>query len=175
MASRCACNRSRHVTRTGFPLKQLELLAKRPDIELHGRRRPAHPRRRPAKSLRQKPNFSSPINADSTVHPFAKKYFALPVGQIISTTSRRPVPVRGALRGRHDLLARDAMDATVSQDGRHGGGRRSRVVLTSRRWRQVGRSICRRWWQESPITRESTKEAAKPSRGECRTVSAYLW
>jgi len=31
------------------------------------------------------------------------------------------------------------------------------------------------WWQESPITRESTKQLLKPSRGECRTVSAYLW
>jgi len=127
------------------------------------------------KSLRQKSNFANQINAESTVHPFAKKYFALPVGQIIFITPRRPVPDRGALRGRHDLLARDAMDAAVLQDERRCGGRRSRVVLTSRRWRQVGRSICRRWWQESPITRESTKEAAKPSRGECRTVSAYLW
>jgi hypothetical protein len=66
--------------------------------------------------LRQKSNFAKQINAESTVHPFAKKYFALPVGQIISTTSRRPVPDRGALRGRHDLLARDAMDVIMSQD-----------------------------------------------------------
>jgi hypothetical protein len=69
-----------------------------------------------ANRLRQKSNFAKQINAESTVHPFAQKYFALPVGQIISTTSRRPVPDRGALRGRHDLLARDAMDVIMSQD-----------------------------------------------------------
>src|SRR5579872_4652950 len=28
--------------------------------------------------------------------------------------------------------------------------------------------IRRRWWQESPVTRESAKETVKPSRGECR-------
>jgi hypothetical protein len=67
---------------------------------------------KPAKSLRQKSNFASQINADSSVQSLGEKYFALPVGQIISTTSRRPVPDRGALRGRHDLLARDAMDAS---------------------------------------------------------------
>ena len=72
---------------------------------------------------REKTNFASHINADSTVHPFTKKYFALPVGQIISIASRRPVPDRGALRGRHDSLVRDAMDAVVSQDERHRGGR----------------------------------------------------
>jgi hypothetical protein len=82
---------------------------------------------------REKTNFASHINADSTVHPFTKKYFALPVGQIIFIPSRRPVPDRGALRGRHDLLARDAMDAVMSKDERQCGGRRSRVVLTSRR------------------------------------------
>ena len=38
-------------------------------------------------------------------------------------------------------------------------GRRSRVVLTPRRWRQVGgNNFRRRWWQTSPVTKESTKE-----------------
>ena len=39
-------------------------------------------------------------------------------------------------------------------------GRRSRVVLTPRRWRQVGDDACAsrwRWWQQSPVTRESAK------------------
>ena len=54
--------------------------------------------------VRVKFNFLNQINADSTVHPSAQKYFALPVGQIISISSRRPVPDRGALRGRHDVL-----------------------------------------------------------------------
>jgi len=49
-------------------------------------------------------------------------------------------------------------------DGRGGArdecasrGRQSRVVLTTRRWRQVGGAIRRRWWQESPVTRESAE------------------
>jgi len=37
-------------------------------------------------------------------------------------------------------------------DERRQGGRRSRVVLTSRRWRQALRMTARRRWQTSPIT-----------------------
>jgi len=40
-------------------------------------------------------------------------------------------------------------------------GRRSRVVLTPRRWRQVGGAIYRRRWQQSPVTEESAKETVK--------------
>jgi len=36
--------------------------------------------------------------------------------------------------------------------------RRSRVVLTSRRWRQALRMTARRRWQTSPITGKSAKE-----------------
>ena len=45
-------------------------------------------------------------------------------------------------------------------------GRRSRVVLMPRRWRQLATMlrIARGWWQESPITRESAKEAVKTIR-----------
>src|SRR5579872_799199 len=52
-------------------------------------------------------------------------------------------------------------------------GRRSRVVLTSRRWRQPGDNayaLRRGWWQESPITREITKQPLKPPRRESRIV-----
>src|ERR1700761_128972 len=56
-------------------------------------------------------------------------------------------------------------------DGRGGAfdegrrrGRRSRVVLTPRRWRQVDGAIRWRWWQTSPVTRKSTKETVAPSR-----------
>jgi hypothetical protein len=41
------------------------------------------------------------------------------------------------------------------------GGRRSRVVLTPRRWCQIGGAIRRRRWQTSPVTGESTKETVK--------------
>jgi hypothetical protein len=56
------------------------------------------------------------------------------------------------------------MDAGITTDERGPGGRRSRVVLTPRRWRQVGddASASRwRWWQESPVTKESAKETVK--------------
>src|ERR1700736_4800512 len=42
------------------------------------------------------------------------------------------------------------------------GGRRSRVVLTPRRWRQVSRKVsAKRRWQTSPVTGESAKETVK--------------
>src|SRR6202012_538206 len=53
-----------------------------------------------------------------------------------------------------------------------GRGRRSRVVLTPRRWRQLGDDAFashRGWWQESPVTRESAKETVKTiGERECR-------
>ncbi|MGA2056858.1 MAG: hypothetical protein ABSG88_16280 [Bradyrhizobium sp.] len=52
----------------------------------------------------------------------------------------------------------------VSRDERRLCGRRSRVVLMPRRWHQPvddADASRRGWWQESPITRESAKEAVK--------------
>ena len=45
------------------------------------------------------------------VQPSRKKYFALPVGQIISTSSRHPASIRGTYRDRHERGVRDAVDA----------------------------------------------------------------
>jgi hypothetical protein len=68
------------------------------------------------------------------------------------------------------------MDAVVPPDERRQRGRRSRVVLMPRRWHQVGGMIRRRWWQESPITRESTKETVKTNRaGKAGLYLANLW
>ena len=114
--------------------------------------------------LRQKSKFLSPINADSTVHSSAQKYSALPIGQIISITSRHPAPVRGALRGRHDTLTRDAMDAVVSKR-RTTCWRTTKScgpdVSTLTSTRDDACASQRGWWQESPITREITKEIVK--------------
>jgi hypothetical protein len=57
----------------------------------------------------------------------------------------------------------DAVDADALIDDRRCGGRRSRVVLTPRRWRQVleKQASWGRWWQESPVAGESAKEAVK--------------
>jgi len=48
------------------------------------------------------------------VQSLFEKYFACPVGQITSTSFRRPASIRGALRDRHERWVRDAMDAAVS-------------------------------------------------------------
>src|SRR5213083_3486345 len=50
-------------------------------------------------------------------------------------------------------------------------GRRSRVVLTPRCWRQACEKKRRRRCQTSLVTGESTKETVKPLRGECRVIS----
>jgi hypothetical protein len=74
-----------------------------------------------------------------------------------TATSARPVPTRGALRDRHERWERDAVDADVPKDERRVCVRQSRVVLAPRRWRQVleKQASQGRWWQESPVTRES--------------------
>jgi hypothetical protein len=57
-------------------------------------------------------------------------------------------------------------------------GRRSRVVLTPRRWRQVGDDACasrRRWWQQSPVAKESSKETVKTIAQEMPGVPVSLW
>jgi hypothetical protein len=57
----------------------------------------------------------------------------------------------------------DAVDAMGAQDECTDRGRRSRVVLTPRRWRQVleKQASWGRRWQESPVTEEITKETVK--------------
>src|SRR3984885_12377438 len=53
---------------------------------------------------------------------------------------RHPVLTRGTYRDRHGRWARDAMDADSALTKALISGRQSRVVLTPRRWRQVGGS-----------------------------------
>jgi hypothetical protein len=75
----------------------------------------------------------------------------------------------GAYRDRHGRWVRDAVDVKVLSaircaDEQRFCGRRSRVVLTPRRWRQVGddaHASRRRWWQQSPVTKESAEETVK--------------
>jgi len=67
---------------------------------------------------------------------------------------------RGALRNVINA-ERDAMDADALLTNSARRGRRSRVVLTPRRWRQVCAKERRRRWQKSPVTGESTKETVK--------------
>jgi hypothetical protein len=75
---------------------------------------------------------------------------------------RRLVPLEGRLAIVTDA-GRDAVDATCQKTNGIACGRRSRVVLTPRRWRQVleKQASRGRWWQTSPVTRESTEETVK--------------
>jgi hypothetical protein len=50
------------------------------------------------------------------------------------------------------------------------------VVLTPRRWRQVGgNNFRRRWWQTSPVTKESAKETVKTIAQGRPGVPVDLW
>jgi hypothetical protein len=74
---------------------------------------------------------------------------------------RRPVPQRGVSRSSRTRVGMRWTRAALLTRAR-ACGRRSRVVLTPRRWRQVcGFKICRRRWQQSPITGESAEETVK--------------
>jgi hypothetical protein len=76
--------------------------------------------------------------------------------------SSRPASMRGAFRDRHGRWVRDAMDAAAAQDGRRllrtakSCGPDAPTLASSSRGRLRGR-----WWQESPVTRESAKETVK--------------
>ena len=73
---------------------------------------------------------------------------------------RRPVSQRGGSRSSRTRGGMRWTQAALLTRAR-ACGRRSRVVLTPRRWRQVGGAIYRRRWQQSPVTEESAKETVK--------------
>jgi hypothetical protein len=91
----------------------------------------------------------------------ARKIFRFSANPNHLYNRRHPVPARGAYRDRHGRKVRDAMDAVAHKTNAAIRGRRSRVVLTPRRWRQVGGIFRWRRWQQSPVTGESTKETVK--------------
>jgi hypothetical protein len=69
-------------------------------------------------------------NHQKPVHPSAKKIPPSAVGQITATSSPRPDPTRGALA----IVTKRGAGCGgrgCAFDERHGGGRRSRVVLSS--------------------------------------------
>ncbi len=74
-----------------------------------------------------------------------RKFPLAPSGK--SPLPARPVSPRsrGALRGRHERWVWNAVDVPVRSDETHRCGRRSRVVLTPRRWRQVLEKLTLLW------------------------------
>jgi hypothetical protein len=73
-----------------------------------------------------------------------------------------PFRKRGVSRSSRTLV-RDAVDVGGALTNAPARGRRSRVVLTPRRWRQVleKQASWGRRWQESPVTGESAEETVK--------------
>ena len=74
------------------------------------------------------------------------------------------VPPSTPLEGRIAIVTDaglDAMDADGATDESTGCGRRSRVVLTPRRWRQVLEKTLLATVAKKPIAGEITKEAVK--------------
>jgi hypothetical protein len=91
------------------------------------------------------------------VQPHPEKYSAFAVGQISATSSPVSRPQEGRIAIVTDVGRGMRWTRWRAQDERRQCGRRSRVVPTPRRWRQVlERSSQGRRWQESPVTEEST-------------------
>jgi hypothetical protein len=100
--------------------------------------------------------------SDLAVQSLLQKDSCFHLTQITGLLRAVPCPMRGAFRDRHGRWVRDAVDADAQMTNSADRGRRSRVVLTPRRWRQVpeqqasGMTVTRK-----PITGEITKETVK--------------
>jgi hypothetical protein len=103
------------------------------------------------------------------VQPLLQKYFCFSEIKIKLYDSH-PVPLRGALRNVNDA-ERDAVDAAARLTSDAASGRRRRVVLTPRRWRQVReRQLSRATVARKPGRRGEHEISRKPLRGECRVI-----
>jgi hypothetical protein len=107
--------------------------------------------------LRAGDELSNRIKLMLPVQSWPQKYFDSLQTQITSLS----IPFRPD-GGRIAIVTdagRNAMDADGAADDSAKSGRRSRVVLTPRRWRQVleKQTSWGRRWQESPVTGESAK------------------
>jgi hypothetical protein len=127
-------------------------------------------------------------NHSKPVQPHWEKYFTSPVGQIISTHSRHPVPLRGAYRDRHGRgMGCGGRGSVLRATGLQGGlyacerlpsertrddcsVRRSRVVLTPQ-WlasslrRRVGSTGLRR----AISADDGVKQARSPGRARSKS------
>ena len=69
-----------------------------------------------------RPDGANQLLRQKPVQPHQQKYFAFRVGQISSTSSPRPFPARGALRGRHErgmgCGGRGSVGAQMESQGR---------------------------------------------------------
>jgi hypothetical protein len=104
----------------------------------------------------------------SSVQPFLQKYSDFQKSKI-SLYPWLSRLTRGALRGRHGRWVRDAVDADSAFDEWRDSGRRSRVVLTPRRWCQAceGNSAGD-GDNKARSPGRARRKPLKPLRGECR-------
>jgi len=125
------------------------------EAALHAASRPGH------ENWPLRPFSASP---DLPVVPIRRSVLTCDVGQITGSFPRVSCPPEGRFAIVTKRGAGDAVDAKAPKDERRLCGRRSRGVLISRRWYQPAddaEASRRGWWQESPITRETTKETVK--------------
>jgi hypothetical protein len=121
--------------------------------------------------------FLEPDQADATCPVLLPKIFRFAFGPNQIHKPRRPVSTRGAFRDRHGRRKRDAMDAVAPED--EGCSPRTAKpcgpdapTLAS----SFAESSVKRWWQKSPVTRESPEETVKTIRvRECRVKPVRPW
>jgi hypothetical protein len=113
------------------------------------------------------------------VQPLSQKYSDFQKPQITGILSASRSLERGAARDRHGRWERDAVDATGARWTRRAGcGRRSRVVLTPRRWRQVATMLAHCACDGGKKARSpgrARRNPLKPLRRECWVISVDLW
>src|SRR5471032_1494917 len=103
------------------------------------------------------------INLMLPVQSSLQKYFRSLLTQITCISLAIPAHTEGRFAIVTDVGCGMRWTRVALLTRAHPCGRRSRVVLTPRRWRQVLEKYASwgRWWQESPVTKESTKETVK--------------
>jgi hypothetical protein len=119
--------------------------------------------------------FSRGINSILPVQCCPKKFSASFFTQITSTTLAVPSPCRGVSRSSR---TRDGMRWTQGAllTSAHPRGRRSRVVLTPRRRRQVGESdFTGDGGNKARSPRRARRKPLKPLRAGMPGVPVYLW
>jgi hypothetical protein len=131
---------------------------------------PSRATERHVEALRQNAELLNKLKLICPVQPHLQKDSAFAVGQIKSTTPAVSSH-RGAARDRHGRGA-GCGGRSGAIDEQRQGGRRSRVVPTPRRWRQVGGSNSAGDGDKKARSPErARRKPLKPLRGECRVIS----
>src|SRR5450755_1057753 len=104
------------------------------------------------------------LSGDFDVESRLQKYFASPVGQIISTNSRHPVPHRGAYRDRHERgMGCGGRGSVLRATGLQGG-----FLGTCERSPARGREMLQRTAKscgpDAPMLASSLAELRRPNR-----------